>query len=121
MDAAAPLTSTRVTAANFFFDNIRQNVELAQGITERIPLHLSPDIIARAEQQLPFKWLRDIVTRSEDEEADVLAMQFYKIELGEQRRMQGVMDHHTKNAFATEQNEFPYSISASIEKGTKNR
>ncbi|KAH7104335.1 protein-tyrosine phosphatase-like protein [Auriculariales sp. MPI-PUGE-AT-0066] len=118
--AAAPPATTRVTASNPFFDNIRQNVELAQGVSERISLKLAPEMHARA-KDIPFKWLRDIVNRSEDEEAEVLAMQFYKIELGEQRRMQGVMDHHTKNAFATNLNEFPYSISAAIEKGTKNR
>lgn len=117
---AAPLASHRVTATNPFYDNIRQNMELAQGITERIPLKLPPHIMSRV-ADLPFKWLRDIATREQDEEAEVLAMQFYKIELGEQRRLQGIMQHHTQNAFDARANDFPYSITAAIEKGAKNR
>ncbi|EJD55269.1 hypothetical protein AURDEDRAFT_109663 [Auricularia subglabra TFB-10046 SS5] len=117
---AAPLASHRVTATNPFYDNIRQNMELAQGITERIPLRLPPHIRSRV-ADLPFKWLRDIAMREQDEEAEVLAMQFYKIELGEQRRLQGIMQHHTQNAFDARANDFPYSITAAIEKGAKNR
>ncbi|KZW02129.1 hypothetical protein EXIGLDRAFT_744852 [Exidia glandulosa HHB12029] len=117
---AAPLASTRVVAANAFYDNIRQNVELAQGVTERIPLDLPSHITSRA-ADLPFEWLRDIVTREKDDAADLLAMQFYKIELREQRRLQGIMNHHTQNAFSSVRDDFPYSITAGIEKGSKNR
>lgn len=56
--APAPLTN-RVTAANPFYDNIRQHVELADGITERIPLYIPKKILKRA-NELPFEWLKDI-------------------------------------------------------------
>ncbi|KAG8999590.1 hypothetical protein FRB90_012039 [Tulasnella sp. 427] len=97
-----------------------------------------------------------------DEGTEALAMQFYRIELGEQRRLQGVMEHHTsqsgqrmrtdpkandlgsrdypssdKGASVAVLNEaeadgpktgasgdpeyFPFSITAGIEKGHKNR
>jgi tyrosine-protein phosphatase 2/3 len=46
-------------AANPFFDNIRQNMELSQGITERIPLRL-PKRVRRRIADLPFPWLRGI-------------------------------------------------------------
>ena len=87
-------------------------------------------------------------------------MQFYKIELGEQRRLMGVMEHHSKESTTVpasvqsqsygtisesdeerteeedngereggerehererEEEAFPFSITAGVEKGTKNR
>lgn len=56
--AAAPMT-TRVTASNPFYDNIRQHMELAGGITERIPLYIPKRILKRCDD-LPFEWLKDI-------------------------------------------------------------
>ncbi|KAK0198083.1 hypothetical protein F5146DRAFT_1018098 [Armillaria mellea] len=120
---------------NPFFDTIRQNVELSHGITERIPLKLT----ARAKQRipdLPFAWLRNIALRTTSElETDVeesmesLAMQFYRIELAEQRRLMGVMEHHSRESLVQNYNErkgvsvkpFPFSITAGVEKGAKNR
>ncbi|KAI0271598.1 hypothetical protein BC834DRAFT_841188 [Gloeopeniophorella convolvens] len=90
---------------------------------------------------------------AEAEGSEALAMQFYRIELGEQRRLMGVMKHHskesgkvieesdaqsgskTKTKRSKRRNrgtghssrgkqgprEFPYSITAGVEKGTKNR
>ncbi|KAF7972561.1 hypothetical protein HWV62_17678 [Athelia sp. TMB] len=169
-------------AANPFFDAIRQNTELSQGITERIPLRL-PRRVRRRIGELPFPWLRDIARRaavtavdssdtSEEEpdadedprfhgapatphhhrahhakpptpqSADVeegteaLAMQFYRIELAEQRRLLGVMEYHSKESgparagpssdephgrARAEKEEFPFSITAGVEKGAKNR
>ncbi|KZP15257.1 hypothetical protein FIBSPDRAFT_935346 [Athelia psychrophila] len=188
MGMALPRLPAR-PAANPFFDAIRQNTELSQGITERIPLRL-PRRVRRRIGELPFAWLRDIARRAasggetesgEDEVqlqaprlADVeegteaLAMQFYRIELAEQRRLLGVMEYHSKesqaglapsrsspsrppatatnmntNATTTEESEtigagkepgmgsrregkgvkdeFPFSITAGVEKGAKNR
>jgi hypothetical protein len=143
--------SVRQVAFNPFYDAIRQNTELSQGITERIPLRLSPEVRARA-HELPFPWLREIVRRSVDadidslpvsrrtnpeEGAEALAMQFYRIELAEQRRLTGVMQHHSKEGALQHHKEsnarldkadstqpsssFPYSITAGVEKGAKNR
>ncbi|KAK0465654.1 hypothetical protein IW261DRAFT_1523521 [Armillaria novae-zelandiae] len=120
---------------NPFFDTIRQNIELSHGITERIPLKLT----ARAKQRLadlPFSWLRNIALRTTSElETDVeesmesLAMQFYRIELAEQRRLMGVMEHHSRESLVQNHSErkgvpvkpFPFSITAGVEKGAKNR
>ena len=55
-------------------------------------------------------------------------MQFYRIEVAEQRRLMGVMERHSRESgFLTNCGEsqrgmtFPYSITAGVEKGTKNR
>ncbi|KAH9964523.1 hypothetical protein BC827DRAFT_1265795 [Russula dissimulans] len=89
-------------------------------------------------------------TQAEGSEA--LAMQFYRIELGEQRRLMGVMEHHSRESGRIMEEgetksrkskskrskqrskgtgrssrgkhgsrDFPYSITAGVEKGTKNR
>ncbi|KAJ7674457.1 hypothetical protein B0H17DRAFT_1140585 [Mycena rosella] len=210
---------TDTHAFNPFFDTVRQNAELAHGITERIPLRL-PRRVRRRIPELPFPWLREIARRaapatpsppaaaphtynfgagairgradsSEDESSDsssgsaawgtpspalrieegteALAMQFYRIELAEQRRLMGVMEHHSResgegnananapannnsNAMSTDASgsesnsnsgsnsgsgsnstsgsgssgrrrraAFPFSITAGVEKGSKNR
>ncbi|KAG6919491.1 hypothetical protein DXG01_005750 [Tephrocybe rancida] len=66
-----------------------------------------------------------------DEGTEALAMQFYRIELAEQRRLMGVMEHHSKESGrhvhvppVTELlsgANFPFSITAGVEKGAKNR
>jgi hypothetical protein len=141
--ADAASTSSHV-AFNPFFDAIRQNLELSQGITERIPLQLAPSALTRIDD-LPFSWLRDIArhaghirprTISVDrrpaqdalmhEGAENLAMQFYRIELAEQRRLTGIMHHHSKEDAGAGDAQpssapFPYSITAGVEKGAKNR
>ena len=141
-------------AFNPFFDTIRQNTELSHGITERIPLRL-PHRVRRRIHDLPFRWLQDIARRaaprsprpasaisdsSDDDDLDIdsapdpadieegteaLAMQFYRIELAEQRRLMGVMEHHSKESGsvtdAQPHHAFPFSITAGVEKGAKNR
>ena len=158
-------------AFNPFFDAVRQNVELSQGITERIPLQLARRVHRRA-SDLPFAWLRDIAKKAEcaprvphhhahnhrlslsptsqsppfssssddtsdsdtspdpadiEEGTEALAMQFYRIEVAEQRRLMSVMERHSResglvNGGVTQSSlSFPYSITAGIEKGSKNR
>jgi hypothetical protein len=88
---------------------------------------------------------------SQAEGSEALAMQFYRIELGEQRRLMGVMEHHSKESGRIMEGgekkgkskskrskqrskgtgrssrgkhssrDFPYSITAGVEKGAKNR
>jgi protein-tyrosine phosphatase len=134
-----PPKPTKLAVANPFYDNIRQNLELSSGIAERILLVVPRRIIKRA-TELPFEWLRDIVRKAGATGADGvvggealedLAMQFYRIELGEQRRMNGVMNHHSNESVTPvgpagegvepQSTFFPYSITAGVEKGAKNR
>ena len=90
----------KLQPANPFFDNIRQNLELSHGgITERIPLKLASEVVNRV-YELP-SWLADLVNLTDKECSDRLAEQFYGLELGEQKRLQGVMDFHSKGSGAS--------------------
>ncbi|WWC89099.1 uncharacterized protein L201_004017 [Kwoniella dendrophila CBS 6074] len=140
--------------ANPFFDNIRQNLELSHGgITERIPLNLPDKVMDRVEDLPDF--LRDLATMPEKESMDQLAKQFYDLELNEQKRLQAVMEWHSKGSgmalgndagreswadkrhhdaeevqrltnwngeeATLQEDYFPFSITAGVERGTKNR
>lgn len=149
---SSPPTISSHPAFNPFFDTVRQNTELSQGITERIPLRL-PRRVRRRIHDLPFPWLRDIARRAAnavlpnksisdtsssesendsdganpadiEEGKEALAMQFFKVELSEQRRLMGIMEHHSKESGQDEAYSsapFPFSITAGVEKGAKNR
>jgi len=85
--------------ANPFFDNIRQNMELSHGgITDRIPLGLPKEISSRASELPAF--LAPLAIMSDKDAADVLAKQFFQVELGEQKRLQAVMNWHTLDSGA---------------------
>lgn len=202
----SPPPQSQAVAFNPFYDTVRQNLELSQGASERIPLTLPASVRERV-TELPFKWLRHIARRAApasrdytpldhsadnteedtassafsssssacdsdpdttpplsspgaprphvnliEEGTEALAMQFYRIELGEQRRLMGIMQHHTSESGrvltssslgspSSEENvegslprarrrkhrlnrtelSFPYSITAGVEKGAKNR
>lgn len=85
----------KLQPANPFFDNIRQNLELAHGgILERIPLELPDDVKARANELPDF--LRDMLTRPSPEVAEQLAKEFERVERDEQKRLQGIMEWHSR-------------------------
>lgn len=137
----------RLQPANPFFDNIRQNLELSHGgITERIPLALPNEVVRRADELPPF--LRDLVKMPNDESMELLAQQFQQVERREQNRLQSVMDvlsrqSHDPDSIAAYQTHvartadevqqimgdegktptgyYPFSITAGVERGTKNR
>ncbi|KNZ78204.1 Receptor-type tyrosine-protein phosphatase zeta [Termitomyces sp. J132] len=133
MSAFGPMSTTLprasplqpALATNPFFDAVRQNTELSHGVTERIPLCL-PNRVRKRISDLPFPWLREIAKHIK-EGTEALAMQFYRIEVAEQRRLMGVMEHHSKESRHPPArdffpgNSFPFSITAGVEKGSKNR
>lgn len=134
-------SAAQLQPANPFFDNIRQNLELSHGgITERIPLALPDDIQRRAAELPPF--LRELVEEPPELASTRLAHEFESIEREEQQRLQGIMDWHTRGSrqwcdedqrklddgfeYAREQGAageeyFPFSITAGVERGSKNR
>ena len=203
----SPPPQSQPVAFNPFYDTVRQNLELSQGVSERIPLTLPASVRERIDD-LPFRWLRHVARRAApaskdytpldrsaenteedtsssssfssssssacdsdpdttpplfspdgprqpedliEEGTEALAMQFYRIELGEQRRLMGIMQHHSsesgrvmtsssgtpsseeileapvprvrhhKSRLNRTEVSFPYSITAGVEKGTKNR
>jgi protein-tyrosine phosphatase len=62
-----------------------------------------------------------------DSYGDTLATQFYGIERAEQHRLMGIMEYHAKQSGPVSDGHtlkatlFPYSITAGVEKGAKNR
>ncbi|OCF39291.1 hypothetical protein I317_06916 [Kwoniella heveanensis CBS 569] len=153
-DATAGGAKAKFQPANPFFDNIRQNLELSHGgITERIPLNLPDSVMSRVED-LP-EFLKNLATMPEKDSMDALAKQFYELELSEQKRLQAIMEWHSKGSggalgdragaedwIEKRRNDadevrrladwkgeearlpgdyFPFSITAGVERGTKNR
>ncbi|PWN51091.1 hypothetical protein IE53DRAFT_361840 [Violaceomyces palustris] len=137
--------------ANPFFDNIRQNRELAHGITEKFPMDL-PQMSEAQVSALP-EFLKRLVESSAEQRATMLAESFYTIEKNEQQRLMATMQQHSaesihdprqhKGTSSAGQDEhatsslslapsaltsdagkcraFPFSISAALERGADNR
>jgi tyrosine-protein phosphatase 2/3 len=127
--AGTPQSARGPTASNPFFDNIRQNIELAGSSTptkptaaSSIPLVLPPAVRDHVDR-LPLACLRTLAQRAisaRDEVADELAQQFVDIERAEQKRLMGVMAHHAKESTSANA-AFAFGITAGFEKGGKNR
>jgi len=130
-------------AANPFFDNIRQNLELSCGIMDIVPLDLS---LSQSELDRLPRFLRDLAMMNDQARAKYLAEKFFEIEKQEQIRMQSVIQRHAfesctnKSAHPpdvpissraiypktpTERvlppDAFPLSITAAIEQGNDHR
>ena len=109
--------------------------------------HMDPPALAPA--LFPTNASAMVLEDPQAEGSEALAMQFYRIELGEQRRLMGIMEHHSRESGRVLEGEtkgkskkrsklrskgmgrssrgkhgareFPYSITAGVEKGAKNR
>lgn len=139
-----------LSAANPFFDNIRQNKELQNGITERIPLTV-PEMSEGEARRLPG-FLAKLRRKDADERASSLAQSFFEIEQQERDRLMATMQRHVNesdckaqskreslsaNAFnlsseysavspgedckPADKASFPFSIAAALERGGENR
>ncbi|WFD44255.1 protein-tyrosine-phosphatase [Malassezia psittaci] len=130
-------------ASNPFFDNIRQNLELACGITDIVPLEIG-ELSTEQLDRLPL-FLRKLLAMPSKQRANHLAELFFQIEKSEQDRLRSVMqthsnefkknsccssalvsaraaNPHTPTERATRKEEpFPLSISAAVERGMDNR
>lgn len=104
------------TAANPFFGNIRQNMDLIGGVGQ-ISVKLPAGLKETAVAALPA-WLRQAA--NEDDKGKTVADRFLDIEKAEQHRMQKALScnvsYGTSNALSPEAVQI-----AGIEKGTKNR
>ncbi|CAG8713196.1 1525_t:CDS:2 [Gigaspora margarita] len=105
-----PTPIIEYAGVNPFFSNIRQNLELSCGITETIPVRV-PD---NADLSKLPGFMRDVLGESGEMK---LAEIFQEIERAEQRRLQSLMLLHGNQSTP----DCPFSISAGIEKGSKNR
>ncbi|PWN33430.1 uncharacterized protein FA14DRAFT_62138 [Meira miltonrushii] len=136
-----------LSAANPFFDNVRQNKELQNGITERIPLDV-PEISEADARRLP-NFLNKLRKMDEKERADTLAQSFFEIEQSERDRLMATMQRHAdesdckgslrngaispsamnltsdyssvQSGYNSAKKDFPFSISAALERGSENR
>ncbi|GBC03859.1 hypothetical protein RclHR1_05370004 [Rhizophagus clarus] len=107
-----PTPIIELSGVNPFFSNIRQNIELSAGITETIPIRVPQDITFDKSQIPAF--MRELI---KDDGKMKLAESFQEIERTEQRRLQSLMLHNSNQVT----DDCPFSISAGMEKGTKNR
>ena len=107
---------TSQTAANPFFGNIRQNMDLIGGVGQ-LPVKLPAGLKETAVAEMPA-WLRHAA--NEDDKGKAVADRFLGIEKAEQHRMQKALScnvsYGTPNALSPEAVQI-----AGIEKGTKNR
>lgn len=110
-----PMPSAQ-TAANPFFSNIRQNMDLIGGVGQ-LAVKLPPTLTLSGTLRLP-PWLRRVVDEKDD--GKIVADRFFKIEQAEQQRMQkafsGIVSYGSPNPTATG----GFQI-AGFEKGSKNR
>ncbi|KAK9241384.1 protein-tyrosine phosphatase-like protein [Lipomyces kononenkoae] len=122
-----PVFSKKQPPVNPFFSNIRQNMDLVGGVGEPLPIHIPDDCTPRKLSRLPL-WLQDVCS---DEGPKRIAERFFEIEKAEKGRLESAFSGCNiasscplKNPFSKreqEKQEQKFSISAALERGTKNR
>jgi hypothetical protein len=104
------------TAANPFFGNIRQNMDLIGGVGQMSVKHPA-NMTESMEAALP-KWLRKAASTLD--KGKEISDKFLKIEKAEQSRMQEALSGHV--SYGSPHPENPKAVKiAGIEKGSKNR
>lgn len=104
------------SAANPFFSNIRQNIDLLDGVGQ-MPIKKPHDMSQSAECHLP-KWLQQ--ASAKNDEGKAVSEKFLKIEKHEQKRMQDALN--VQVSYGTPRPDRAKQIQvAGIEKGSKNR
>ena len=103
-------------AANPFFGNIRQNMDLLDGVGQ-IPVQKPANMSDSTKQSMPI-WLKEASRTSDDGKA--ISQKFLRIEESEQKRMQNALN--SKVSYGTPGAEVSNRVQvAGIEKGSKNR
>jgi hypothetical protein len=107
---------TQQSVVNPFFSNIRQNMDLIDGVGE-IPIHLPTTMGNKNIAQLPA-WLYEVACKEEG--SKIVADRFLSIEKAEQKRMQDALNVSVVYDSPTSTNTKPHTL-AGVEKGAKNR
>lgn len=110
-----PMPSAQ-TAANPFFGNIRQNMDLIGGVGQ-MAVKLPSRLMSNGITKLP-PWLRLITDESDN--GKTVADRFFKIEQAEQQRMQKALSGNVSYGTPNPASAGGFKI-AGFEKGTKNR
>ncbi|OAL33441.1 hypothetical protein AYO20_07297 [Fonsecaea nubica] len=104
------------SAANPFFGNIRQNMDLLDGVGQ-MPIKKPSNMTSETERHMPA-WLKRAASTSDD--GKLVSDRFLNIEKSEQQRMQEALTANV--SYGTPRSEKPQRIQvAGIEKGSKNR
>ncbi|EXJ58756.1 hypothetical protein A1O7_06186 [Cladophialophora yegresii CBS 114405] len=107
---------TTKSAANPFFSNIRQNMDLIDGVGQ-LTIKKPHELTAETERRMP-SWLKRAASQSND--GKLVSDKFLNIEKSEQKRMQDALN--VKVSYGSPRTERPEKIQiAGIEKGSKNR
>lgn len=104
------------TAANPFFTNIRQNMDLIGGVGQ-MAVKLPSALLSSGRNRLP-PWLRAVT--DEKDNGKTVADRFFKIEQAEQQRMQKALAGQVSYGTPRPTSAGGFQI-AGFEKGTKNR
>jgi protein tyrosine phosphatase len=107
---------TSKSAANPFFGNIRQNMDLLDGVGQ-MPIKRPAGFSEETERRLP-RWLREACRASN--EGKLVSDKFLAIEKDEQKRMQQALSGVVSYGSPSTEKPKPIQI-AGIEKGSKNR
>ena len=111
-----PMPAAR-NAANPFFSNIRQNMDLIDGVGQ-LPIQCPASLSKRDLDHLP-QWLRRAA--NEQDKGKVVSDKFLRIEKREQRRMQQALSGDASDCVSPSTGHVGKVEIAGIEKGTKNR
>ena len=104
------------SAANPFFGNIRQNMDLLDGVGQ-MAIKRPAGFSSEAERRLP-SWLREVCNTAD--EGKLVSDRFLSIEKAEQKRMQQALSCSV--SYGSPTGDRPKSVQiAGIEKGSKNR
>ncbi|KAK9433667.1 protein-tyrosine phosphatase-like protein [Lipomyces doorenjongii] len=122
-----PMFSKKQPPVNPFFSNIRQNMDLVGGVGEPLPIRIPDNCTPLKLRRLPL-WLQDVCSCDGPKR---IADKFLEIEKAEKGRLESAFGSCSianacplKNAFSKrepEKQEQKFSISAALERGTKNR
>ena len=110
-----PMPSSQ-TAANPFFGNIRQNMDLIGGVGQ-LAIKLPSTLTSSGTSMLP-PWLKLVI--DEKDNGKTVADRFFKIEQAEQQRMQKALSGNVSYGSPNPTSLGGFQI-AGLEKGTKNR
>ena len=112
-----PMPSTQ-NAANPFFGNIRQNMDLIGGVGQ-LPVKLPSSMTSQMVEELPA-WLREAANEKDNGKA--VSEKFLSIERREQKRMQEALSGRVFYGTPGHRTEPTQAVQiAGIEKGSKNR
>ncbi|KAK9256467.1 protein-tyrosine phosphatase-like protein [Lipomyces tetrasporus] len=124
-----PIFSKKQPLVNPFFSNIRQNMDLVGGVGDPLPVRIPDKCTPKMLCRLPL-WLQDVVSSRDGPKR--IADRFLEIEKAEKGRLEAAFSGSCSITSVcslsklaakqeSEKHDQKFSISAALERGTKNR